>query len=605
MRLPSWDRFVAAALFAVAGGLFVWAIGIEFERSPLQSRLFSRLAAGMTYTVVPGESLTTRFPDAGPYNQRLGYARMPVFIEALKQQDFTIDRQAEISPTMRSFIDYGGFHIFPEKAQAGLAVLDRTGRDIYLTRHPERVFPSFEAIPPLIVETLLFVENRELLNTEFPTRNPAIEWDRFALASANVLSEKLHLGSTHFGGSTLATQIEKYRHSPEGRTGSIGDKLRRSPRRASGPTPTGRRRRRRASASSSTTSTRRRCRRGPAMARSSASATGFGPGTAPNCGELVRLLSKEARTPAEQAARAVVYKQALSLMLAQRRPSHYLLQGRDDLGELTDSHLRLLASEGVIDDELRDQALAAPLRLSQAAAAERRSLVPRPQGGECGARPSARPAADAATLRSRPHGPAGEFDPRPANPAGGDRYAEAPQRSRRRPEARADRRAPARPQERRRRRLQLHAVTSAAATPTIFASRRITLDRPLDLNEGGKLDLGSTAKLRTLTTYLRVIAELHATYAAMGAAELAQAAADVDDPLSRWAVNYLRSSADRSLQAMIDAAMAAEVFRQSGESFFTGSRHAHLRQLRPYPRWPGDGRSGRRSATRSTCCSSG
>lgn len=150
---------------------------------------------------------------------------MPEFIEALKQQDFTIDRQAEISPMMRNFIDYGGFHIFPEKAQAGLAVLDRTGRDIYLTRHPERVFPSFAAIPPLIVDTLLFVENRELLNTEFPTRNPAIEWDRFALASANVLSEKLHLGNTHFGGSTLATQIEKYRHSPEGRTGSIGDKL--------------------------------------------------------------------------------------------------------------------------------------------------------------------------------------------------------------------------------------------------------------------------------------------------------------------------------------------------------------------------------------------
>lgn len=65
MRLPSWDRIVAAGLFTVAGGLFVWAISIEFERSPLQSRLFSRLAASMTYSVVSGESEATRFPDSG------------------------------------------------------------------------------------------------------------------------------------------------------------------------------------------------------------------------------------------------------------------------------------------------------------------------------------------------------------------------------------------------------------------------------------------------------------------------------------------------------------------------------------------------------------
>ena len=46
------------------------------------------------------------------------------------------------------------------------------------------------------------------------------------------------------------------------------------------------------------------------------------------------------------------------------------------------------------------------------------------------------------------------------------------------------------------------------------------LDRPLDLNEGGKFDLGSTAKLRTLVTYLEIIAELHERYAQAAAAEL-------------------------------------------------------------------------------------
>ncbi len=37
-----------------------------------------------------------------------------------------------------------------------------------------------------------------------------------------------------------------------------------------------------------------------------------------------------------------------------------------------------------------------------------------------------------------------------------------------------------------------------------------TTQLPFDINEGSKLELGSTAKLRTLATYLEIIAELHA-----------------------------------------------------------------------------------------------
>ena len=36
-----------------------------------------------------------------------------------------------------------------------------------------------------------------------------------------------------------------------------------------------------------------------------------------------------------------------------------------------------------------------------------------------------------------------------------------------------------------------------------------SLNRPFDINSGSKLQLGSTAKLRTLATYLQIIAELH------------------------------------------------------------------------------------------------
>jgi membrane peptidoglycan carboxypeptidase len=42
----------------------------------------------------------------------------------------------------------------------------------------------------------------------------------------------------------------------------------------------------------------------------------------------------------DQPGTALAYKEALSLMIAQRRPSHYLVAGGADLEALTNSHLR-------------------------------------------------------------------------------------------------------------------------------------------------------------------------------------------------------------------------------------------------------------------------
>jgi hypothetical protein len=41
------------------------------------------------------------------------------------------------------------------------------------------------------------------------------------------------------------------------------------------------------------------------------------------------------------------------------------------------------------------------------------------------------------------------------------------------------------------------------------------LNQPFDINKGAKLDMGSSAKLRTLITYLQLVAELHAQYAGL------------------------------------------------------------------------------------------
>ena len=56
-------------------------------------------------------------------------------------------------------------------------------------------------------------------------------------------------------------------------------------------------------------------------------------------------------------AQALAFKQALSLMIAQRAPSRFLRPGNTELDRLTDSYLRLLAANGIISPSLRDAAL--------------------------------------------------------------------------------------------------------------------------------------------------------------------------------------------------------------------------------------------------------
>ena len=73
---------------------------------------------------------------------------------------------------------------------------------------------------------LLFIENRELLDGDAPRRNPAIEWDRLAAVLRDSVVKLVDPGLNLPGGSTLATQIEKYRHAPAGRTEDATAKLR-------------------------------------------------------------------------------------------------------------------------------------------------------------------------------------------------------------------------------------------------------------------------------------------------------------------------------------------------------------------------------------------
>ncbi|MBV8493863.1 MAG: hypothetical protein JO162_10365 [Alphaproteobacteria bacterium] len=96
-----------------------------------------------------------------------------------------------------------------------------------------------------------------------------------------------------------------------------------------------------------------------------------------------------------------------------------------------------------------------------------------------------------------------------------------------------------------------------------------SMNKPFDINSGAKLQLGSTAKLRTLITYLHIMETLHQRFVTLTPRELTRIAASAPDVLTQWAANYMAKASDRSLQAMLDAS-ALRIYSGAPESFFTG-----------------------------------
>ena len=220
VALLRWAAVVAAVF------LLGWGAATEARTSYLQSRLLARWTANMGFALHPGPNATIRFPKGGPYDERLGYAQLPSFIDRLSARHFVVTRQAQWSPPMERFAGQGGYAVYGEKTRAGLKLFDRDDNPLYQASHPARAYKDFASIPPLVIDTLLFIEDHDLLDAENPQRNPAVEWGRFMLAVAGRVASVVDRRFREGGASTLATQIEKFRHSPGGRTPGIAEKFR-------------------------------------------------------------------------------------------------------------------------------------------------------------------------------------------------------------------------------------------------------------------------------------------------------------------------------------------------------------------------------------------
>lgn len=569
MWLVSRGRVVACLIILCVASAGAWAILAEAKTSRLQAEIIVPFARDLTFSVEPGLDPGGLFPISGPYNMRLGYADIPSFIASLDRQGFTVERQARQSKNFQKFIRYGGFAVFPEKPQSGLTIRDRNGDKIYESRHPERVFESFQAIPPLIVDSLLFIENRELLTERHPTNNPAVEWDRFVAAAWNLLAEFVDPSQQRFGGSTLAIQIEKYRHSPEGRTTNVLEKLRQiataSVRAYSYGPDTGQARR--AIVVDYVNSTP--LAGSPGFGEIIGIGDGLWGWYGTNFRAAARILQTRPASAIGKELRGIIFKQVVSLLLAQRRPSYYLVDGREDLEALTDTYLRLMAKAGVIDTELRDAALSADLvfRTEPPAPAEV-SFVDRKAMNAIRTRllsligaPTfyqldrldleVETSLDSATQRRVTDILRQLTDPDEAGRLGltGRRLLGADN---------ADE--------------LVYSVTlyERGKDVNYLRIQADNLERPLDINDGGKLDLGSTAKLRTLVSYLSIIAEIHARLGGLPVEELRAATAEAEDPLTRWVASYLSETPDRGLQGILDAAMNRRYSASPYENFFTG-----------------------------------
>jgi membrane peptidoglycan carboxypeptidase len=544
----------------------------------VQSPILSRLVAEMSFAVAPGPSPRILFPASGPYDQRLGYTHLPQWIAGLQARGYAIEEQAVLSPQLEQAVESGVFPLYHEKQQAGLEILDRRGTPVFSSRYPRAIYETFEAIPPLIVSTLAFIEDRSAVDPDLPHRNPAIAWERLGQALFDQVEQVFDPDQNASGGSTLATQLEKFRHSDHGVTPSITEKLRQvssASLRAylDGP---------------DTLEARREIVRAYLNGVPLAARAGYGEVHGlqdglrvwfdADPGEVNRLLGFSGKPPEEQMEQSArAYRMVLSLLLAQQRPTWFLgRNGFPVLSARVDEYVRVLAREGVIDPPFRDAMLSQPL------AAPGREPVANPH--------QMRSAKIAYMIRSRllsllglKHfydldrldlGVTSTLD-YPVQRAVAARLLElkdpvqvkeAKLTGSRLLESKND-------LDRVIYSFTLYELTENANVLRVQADN---FPEPFDINEGVRLDLGSTAKLRTLVHYLEIMSSLYNEFATLSADDLGNAEASPNDKLRVWVIDYLGHQKNRDLHAMLEAAMDRKYSASPAETFITGGGAHHF-----------------------------
>ncbi len=573
-------KFKLLLVLLIVASVAGWFAAQEMHSSYYQAQYFSKIGKDLNFKLEKGSSSAIRFPKTGPYDERLGYSKIPEFEKLLSARDFVVTEQARMSPGLYNLPLPP---IYPEKDQAGLDLYDTKHQLIYSSRSPERIYTNFEAVPKLLADTLLFIEDRELLDARYPTRNPAINWSRLDRAVFDQAIRVVNPAHDAPGASTLVTQIEKYRHSPDGRTASAKEKLLQMESasiRAYMHGADNMESRRRTVVSYLNTV--------PLTAKAGyGEINGLGDGMWAWYGrdftELNALLKADAKKEnfeqLQQVAEA--YKEALSLMIAQRRPSYFLREGAPVLAQMTDNHLRLLAAANVISPALLNAALPVKLKLNQGALAEpANSFVARKAPNML--------RADLSSMLHTSHlYDLDRVDMSVETTLDADTQKAVTETLRRLRETEGAKQAELfghnmlSPGDNTGRLTYSFTLFERGADANLLRVQTDNLDQPFDINNGARLNLGSTAKLRTLITYLEIVTNLHKFYSEMSPEDLAHVQVDPQDVLSRWGVTYFAQNPHSSLADTLEAAMMRTYSGNPAEVYFTGGGEQQFENFEP------------------------
>lgn len=564
-RLKVWLWWLALML-AVA-----LAVLIEMQTSLLQSWLFTSTNERLYYAVKDGPSGEIIFPRAAPFDERRGYSKLAGFQSRLQSQGYQISQQARQSETMLTLLERGVSPPYLERPDAGLAIRGVDGTPLFRYAQADFLFAKIDDIPPLLVKTLLFLENRDLDRPASPWQNPVIEWDRTLKAALYYIGSKLQLPVPVQGGSTLAVQLEKFRHSPHGRTDNPLDKLRQivgASLKAYQEGPNTRAWRERIVVDYLNTVPL-------AAAPSYGEIHGLGEGLYAWFGLPLRDVVRELHGTNATPAKVRAFKHALALLISVRAPSVFLVEERASLKDKVDQFTRLMARAGVIDWDFAARLQETPIEFLPSA-----PLPPQPSSNKNKAANAIRvtmmEALGVANLYdlNRLHLQVDstidvplqkrvtDFFARLADPKIVKAYGLDGERL-------IEDNDPAK---------LIYSFLLMEATPTgnLVRVQADNLAAALDFNKSVKLELGSTAKLRTLTHYLELVTELHKELSGLDAKELKARGDAGRDPLTKWAAETLRAEKALALQPFLDKAMARKYSASPWEGFFTGGGLHHF-----------------------------